>query len=128
MFPSVVCPCVAFGTPFRWLATCGVPYFSPSGSSKGLLEISQGRQASRVAGFGVFQHLECSFQISLRWKMKLHLKKRSGKSLDTFEVAAECTVSEFKQLFYQKCMFRSVYVTSEYTKPCGTATCASYRP
>ena len=36
-------------------------------------------------------------------KMKLYLKKRSGKFLDTFEVSEECTVEEFKQHFYKKC-------------------------
>uniref|UniRef100_A0A0F7USI8 Trans-2,3-enoyl-CoA reductase, putative n=2 Tax=Toxoplasma gondii TaxID=5811 RepID=A0A0F7USI8_TOXGV len=34
--------------------------------------------------------------------MRISLKKRNGKFIDAFELPEDCTVEEFKQLFYQK--------------------------
>lgn len=39
--------------------------------------------------------------------MRLSLKKRNGKFIDAVELRDDCTVDEFKELFYQKCTYTS---------------------
>lgn len=42
--------------------------------------------------------------------MRISLKKRNGKFIDAVELRDDCTVDEFKELFYKKCTYLTLQI------------------